>query len=206
MSDLAIIVPMKDPMASKTRLADTLQDAERARLAKLLFRRTLSKLASLRTRLPFGLGVVTASSQAAWLAELYGAEVIREAPVTDLNAAISQAAHWATEQGYGRLCVLPSDLAAPETRDLERLISERSEMVTICPSTDLGTNALMVPLPNRFAFAYGRNSAEAHARAAEEAGLSAKVWDLESLRLDIDTGECLAQAKRQVPELTGFGA
>ena len=44
MTSTLITVPMKDPAASKTRLAHAISGRERVRLAQLLFRRTLTFL------------------------------------------------------------------------------------------------------------------------------------------------------------------
>jgi len=70
-----------------------------------------------------------------------------------------------------------------------------------CPSADLGTNALLAPLPCPFRFQYGLNSVVHHRRAAERAGLWPVILPLESLRIDVDTVEDLGHLLARNPQL-----
>ena len=61
-----LLVPMKDPEKSKTRLRDTLNLKDRAYLAKSLFKRTLQILkivANNNARLRLDLAVISASPE-----------------------------------------------------------------------------------------------------------------------------------------------
>ena len=202
-ADCLLVVPMKDPAASKTRLSATLPAGERRRLARLLFRQTLTVLLQTRKSAPFDLAVVTGSEEATAIAQEMGVGVISEGHETTLTGAVSEAADWAAAQGYASLCIVPADLAAPDPRDVERLITTglRDKRALICPSTDLGTNALFVAPPTAMPFAYGPRSATRHLENAERAGLNPALLPLESLRFDIDTSACLERAMREVPGL-----
>jgi len=195
-----IIVPMKDPARSKTRLSTVLDARERVDLARCLFCRGLTVLQEAQTQTDFDLAVVTASTEVRALAGDAGVPVITEVPGETLSAAIEQAATWATEHGYQRLGVIPADLAAPNPGDVARLLAAAAPVV-VCPSLYGGTNALLVAPPRAIPFCYGPHSAWRHIEAAETLGLPALTLPLDSFRLDIDTSSCLARALRGEPSL-----
>ncbi|MCV6594072.1 MAG: 2-phospho-L-lactate guanylyltransferase [Silicimonas sp.] len=195
-----ITIPMKDPDASKTRLATTLSDPARARLATLLYQRSLEFLAPLAAEVDATLSVVTGSPTSAALARAHGAEVIDEPAGTDLSGAVTTAAQWAAASGFSRLCIIPADLVAPQADDMRRFLQSTAP-VTLCPSIDMGTNALMVAPPDAIPFHYGKNSARLHRDAAAARGLTARLMPLDSLRFDLDTADCLTRARDHLPEL-----
>lgn len=182
MTRTLITVPMKAPERSKTRLADRLSQPERTRLARHLFRNTLSTLSQIAE---VDLAIVTASQEAALLARSQGAQVIMDQD-QGLNAALDTAAHWAEANGYDRLCILPADLAAPDPQDIAALLASDAD-VTLCPAADRGTNALLLSPPRAIPFCYGPASADRHRAAACSAGLRVSVRSLSSLTHDIDT-------------------
>ncbi|MCY4259300.1 MAG: 2-phospho-L-lactate guanylyltransferase [Rhodobacteraceae bacterium] len=192
-----IVVPMKDPAQSKTRLATVLAVGERADLAKRLFCRTLAILResqmTVSGELAFDLAVVTASQEIRALADDAGVTVISEESGGSLGAAVGQSADWAARHDYTRLGIIPADLAAPDPEDLRRLLA-RHEPVVVCPSLYAGTNALLVAPPGAIPFCYGPHSAERHLAAARTLGLAACSINLDSFRLDIDTSDCLSTA------------
>lgn len=195
-----ITVPMKAPSASKTRLAASLDDKARARFARLLYHRTLRFLAPIAAQTGADLAVVTGSESAADIARGQGVAVIREGPASGLSAALAQAATWALAKGYGRLCVIPADLAAPLDRDVLRLL-ESPAPVTICPAVDMGTNALLVTPPDALRFCFGPRSALRHREQAEARGLHPVMMPLESLSFDVDTTGGLRRAIDEVPDI-----
>ncbi|MEM9969781.1 MAG: 2-phospho-L-lactate guanylyltransferase [Pseudomonadota bacterium] len=199
MKKTVIVVPMKDPAASKTRLAGALDGPARARLASLLFSRTLDFLAEVACETGAACAVVTSSDTAKGMAEAAGFTVIDEPANSTLNGAARRAARWAEGQGYARLCLIPADLAAPRRADVLALLASEAD-VTVCPSADRGTNALLLAPPTAIKFHFGPRSAARHMKAAQ--GLDARLMPLDSLSFDIDTTDCLARAQRLVPELS----
>ncbi|MEM6941239.1 MAG: 2-phospho-L-lactate guanylyltransferase [Pseudomonadota bacterium] len=194
-----ITVPIKEAAAAKTRLAGDLTPAARVRLVDLLFRRTLDVVQPL-TGAAVDLAVITGCPRAASVAEARGLRVIAEPPGAGLNGAVCEGARRAEAEGYDRLCVIPADLAAPDPADLLRLLASRAA-VTVVPSTDLGTNALLIAPPGAITFHYGPQSAQKHLRAAEARGLTTCLMPLDSLSFDIDTSACLARAIQTAPEI-----
>ncbi|MEL6551328.1 MAG: 2-phospho-L-lactate guanylyltransferase [Pseudomonadota bacterium] len=200
MTKTLIAVPMKDPVEAKTRLAGSLGDAQRARLAEALFARTLAFLRPVVMAHGAELVVVTRSRRIRALADAAAVNVIEEGAVATLSGAATAAGAWAAARGFDRICLIPADLAAPLESDVARLLYARAEVV-ICPSEDGGTNALAVSPPDALAFHYGPGSAEAHESEAAQRGLSRAVLPLRSLSFDIDTSEGLARARAIVPAL-----
>ncbi|MEM9550938.1 MAG: 2-phospho-L-lactate guanylyltransferase [Pseudomonadota bacterium] len=203
MTGCLVVVPMKDPALSKTRLGPDLDPAARASLARLLLSRTLDLLTDLKAATAFDLAVVTASREVTGLAARKGVAVIRETERPGLNGALATAARHAETHGFRSFCALPADLAAPDPADILRLLSFAGEKDTafVCPSVDRGTNALLVTPPNAMAFRFGAGSARRHLEEAEAQGLTARLLPLESLKYDIDTAAHLARAARRLPEL-----
>ena len=187
-----VVVPMKDPRRAKSRLSGDLDGRERARLARHLFERTLQLLSDLRAGdggPAFDVGVVTGTAEVAARAAAYGARAIDEGREAGLSAAVSVAAAAAKALGYGRMVVLPADLAAPDPADIATLLGLDlgARGLALCPSRDHGTNALLVTPPDLIAFAYGQRSFHAHGAAGRAAGVVPVVLPLESLRWDIDS-------------------
>lgn len=191
-----IVVPMKDPRRSKTRLARALNDRDRASLALRLFQQSLERLATIRARhqAAFDVAVVTECTQIAGIARRMGACVVHDDGTTGLNGALERAGRFAEQHGYDSIGVLPADLAAPALQDIEKCVTYDLPPggVLLCPSTDKGTNAFVAPLPLAFPFSYGPKSFLVHLDRAEAAGLSPIVAPWTSLRFDVDTAEDLA--------------
>ncbi len=204
-----VVVPMKDPAISKTRLRSSLKPSQRSSLARLLYKRTLEtlKLAQeLGDSTAFDLAVVTNSKEAEELALSYDVTVIDEGPVQSLSLAVSTAAQWAQSNGYGALCMFPADLAAPDPSEIYRFVTLGLETgsAIVCPSTDMGTNGLFLAPPTAIDFSFGENSAVLHLQALKNAGISSKILPLESLKIDIDTSDCLEQSAERIETLSSL--
>ena len=195
-----ITVPMKDPALAKTRLATTLSPSARHKLARLLYRRTLELLQNVAATAGADLAVVTQAAETLALAQEFGAYPIVEPSPPDLCESVYAASQWAIGRGYTRLCVIPADLVAPAQDELLDFLQSPAQ-VTICPSADQGTNALLLSPPDAIDFRYGPASALAHFAAAEAAGLAPRWMPLASLQFDLDHCEDLSRALVQVPAM-----
>ncbi|MEM7438963.1 MAG: 2-phospho-L-lactate guanylyltransferase [Pseudomonadota bacterium] len=202
-ADTMIVVPMKDPSLSKSRLRERLDAGQRERLARLMLHKTLDLLSQLDG---VEMAVVTGSDEAATIARTHGVRVIFEpAGCGSLSAALEHAASIAQAEGYKRLCVLPADLAAPKLDDLHALLACQVS-VAVCPAADYGTNALLLKPPRAVRFRYGPQSARLHMEEAEKVGLHAVWMPLDSLSLDVDTSACLDEAADIAPEIRALVA
>ena len=202
MTKTLIVVPMKDLSASKTRLAGTLSNGVRNKLVRLLYEKTLNFLIPIADLERVEIAVVTKCNYAKNIAKKLGVQIIEEPSNLGLSDAIFHSAITAKAMGFERLCVIPADLAAPLASDLIAMLNSETP-VTICPSSDLGTNALVVSPPDAIPFRYGSRSSLSHLQEANEKGIRACVMKLDSFTLDIDTNKCLARAIRVVPEIAG---
>lgn len=205
-AETLIVVPMKELHLAKTRLEGALDGAERRRLARQLFERTLRLIIMMRgSEDPptCDIAIVTRDPAIRARAGSLGVRVIEENKGAGLNEAIAQAARTAKAAGYRRMCVLPADLAVPDPQDIRILLSQNlgESGVALCPSRDFGTNALLAAPPDAIGFAYGEHSFHAHCRNAESAGIKPVVLPLESLRWDIDSSGDLAELANVAPEL-----
>lgn len=196
---LSIVIPMKNPECSKTRLAKVLSPSERKLLALYLFEKNLSFFQQMYPQ--HNLLVVTESQEIQQIAEGYGAEVLIEAQrekqheQSGLNAAVSQAARYNAERGFDSQLVIPGDIQALDLGEMETLLNHRvsERSVIVCPSYDGGTNAIMTTPPDVMPFCFGPNSSRKHLLAAFEAGLHTRRVFLESLSHDIDRPEDLSR-------------
>ena len=191
-----LLVPMKDPEKSKTRLRDTLNLKDRAYLAKSLFKRTLQILkivANNNASLSLDLAVISASPEIIDLSKSNKLLSILETGTQSLKNATEIAKVWATNKGYRSICILPADLANPDPEEIISFLKEANSnrFVTLSPSADLGTNALHISLPTNFNFRYGKKSFLRHIKAAEKLGVRPKILPLPSLKYDIDTSNDL---------------
>ena len=205
MTKTLIVVPMKNLSASKTRLAGTLSNSARSKLVHLLYEKTLKFLIPIAEMEKVEIAVVTKCNYAKNIANKLGVQIIEEPSNLGLSNAIFHSANTAKAMGFERLCVIPADLAAPLASDLTAVLKSEAA-VTICPSNDLGTNALVVSPPDVIPFRYGARSSLSHLQEANEKGIRARVMKLDSFTLDIDTNKCLARAIRVVPEIAGVCA
>ncbi len=194
---LLILIPMKDPSRAKSRLASGLSEGERSTLSMMLFKAVVERIKAalasadhLTTQIDvIDIAVVSSSNVIRQLAEELDILFLPEAGDRGLNDALQAASECALRQGYGRLCILPGDLADPTAQDIISLLSYPVDARTIivCPSEDLGTNALVLPLPSPMPFSFGPDSFLRHFGQAADLGLMPVILPLKSLRRDIDT-------------------
>ncbi|TLP44322.1 2-phospho-L-lactate guanylyltransferase [Cohaesibacter sp. CAU 1516] len=201
-----LVIPMKDPKDAKTRLGSGLDQRERGDLALSLFGILVQRIQTVlaaRAKAQgianaIDLAVVSASPTLKAAAERLAIRHIPEGPTRGLSAALQHAADEAHALGYGSLCILPGDLADPKPADLSRLIDHAvaGQTAVICPSSDWGTNALLLPLPNPIHFQFGEKSFHNHYRAMADAGLTPILLPLTSLRFDVDRLDDLRHLSR----------
>ncbi|MFN8473232.1 MAG: 2-phospho-L-lactate guanylyltransferase [Anaerolineae bacterium] len=194
MSRIAAIVPAKPLARAKTRLGDTLNDAERADVAARLLERVLAALHAARGI--DSVWVVGGDEQVRDLAARHGAEYIEE-PGHDLNESLSLALDRLPSEVTHAL-LLPMDLPFLTGEALDLLIDDASQDgtdVLIAPDRwGHGTNALLVVRPFRLQPAFGVESLARHLAAAASEGLAVAVFYSRDLAFDIDTPADLAEA------------
>lgn len=189
------LVPLKDLVAAKTRLAGILRPSERRALAQAMVEDVLAVLAAH----PEIVRVVLLSDDpgAHLLAAEYGAEYWPESGFAGggLNALLTAAAQRLLEQGSDALVILHGDLPLLQAEDLSAVLRqhrEGGELIIGCDRAGSGTNLLVLnggTLPD---LCFGENSCALHLAAARRAGIPVRVLRRPGIGLDIDEPADLA--------------
>ena len=183
---LCIVIPMKDPSQSKSRLSCVLDNTERQSLALNLFQNTLTFL---NRHFPqVAILVVTPAKSIAAIATDYGCQVLLESSAKGLNNALSSAAAECMALNYSSQLVLPADIVTLDVAEFSLLLNcpRETPSVVICPAVDGGTNALISTPPNVIPFSYGANSSGCHYQSAKRAKVARQFINLDKLALDLD--------------------
>lgn len=195
-NSLWVVIPVKPLTESKQRLASVYDAAARRALAQALFEQTLQTV--LRARGIARVLVVSRDRAVLQRAREAGAVPIMEL-TRGLNDALEHARQHAVANGAGALLVLPIDLPALTTADVENMIALGAPppCVVLAPARrDGGTNALLLNPAGLIPFAFGERSASEHRERAEQLGASIVVYDNENIARDLDEPEDLALLSR----------
>ncbi|NQZ30661.1 MAG: 2-phospho-L-lactate guanylyltransferase [Oceanospirillaceae bacterium] len=184
---LCILIPMKSPQQSKQRLAPVLAPQERQSLALNLFHNTLKFLQQHFSHI--SVLVVTPCADIAKIARQYHAQVVLETAATGLNSAIRCGTQGCIEQGFAAQLLIPADIIDLDVDEFKQLINRprAARSVTVCPSRDGGTNALLSSPPDIIDFQFGANSSRRHLESARQLQLEWRELKLDKLALDLDT-------------------
>ena len=189
------VVPVRDGVSGKSRLAHALDRSARRRVVTALARHVVGTLLA-----SDGIGrVVVVTADVAFarevLAELPdGPETLAQpAGLRGLNPALDLAREQALEvaPASARLLVAHADLPALTTDDVAAVLAagESSDVVVATDRHDAGTNLLLIPLQDApgFRFRFGPGSRAAHVAEAERHGLRAVVVRRPGTAADLDT-------------------
>lgn len=176
------IVPVKALSGAKSRLAPVLSPEARRRLTlemltdvlTVLFNSDLDRIL-----------VVTPDDEVVASARNWGAEVLIERPVTELNEAVRAGLGVAKAARMSRALVVPADVPLLSVGEVDAVFQSPARVVLV-PSADGGTNALFMSPFNKLELAYGPDSCARHLQAAHEHGLTTEVLTLPGLGADID--------------------
>ena len=189
------VLPIKSFGAAKTRLAGRLGSGSRQAVAQAMFCDTLYSL----RRVPgiAAIAVVTSDKVAESAAVGHAVTLLRDDRETGHNTAAEIGLRHALESGFERVLLGPGDTPLLDPGEVAGLL-ERSEAsgvgVAIVPDRHgEGTNGLLISPPDAFSPSFGPDSLRRHVERAERAGLRHSVEPLESLALDVDTPEDLAE-------------
>jgi 2-phospho-L-lactate guanylyltransferase len=184
---VAAIIPVKSFLNAKQRLAPILTRTERALLAEMMFRDTLSQ--TLRARGLEAIYVVTADDLVSHIAASQGARIALEAGEKGETEAVRFALETVKKEGIQTALVIPADIPLLRARDLESLLREETTppSALLVPSHDQkGTNLLMLSPPDVMELRFGSDSFCYHLKEAARRGLNPKILLNERIALDID--------------------
>ncbi len=188
--DCLIVVPMKSLDESKSRLEKYIPREIINKIVLKLFLNTITIIQKTTNSIEknYKLAVVTKSNEIVNLIKKKNLTIIDDTSASFLSDSIRISSIWAKNNGFSSICIIPADIANPDLSDLITLFSypKKNRSAVICPSYDLGTNAMIISPPNSISYDYGKNSFLKHLESANNAGLNPVILNLKSLKYDID--------------------
>jgi len=200
--DLWAIVPIKELVRAKERLASVLSSELRRALMLAMLEDVLAAITE--TPKLAGLAVVTVDPAARPLAISYGARVIETGARDGHTGAVAAAARLLSAEGHPGILTLPGDVPLVTAAEITQLLAAHRPVpaFTIAPSCDeRGSNAIICSPPDAVPLRFGEDSFVPHLHAAEGRGIRPTVLRLPGIALDVDTPDDLA-AFAGVPSAT----
>jgi len=188
--DLWAVVPVKERVSAKERLAPLLRPEVRQALALAMLEDVLAAVTG-APRIA-GLMVVTVDPEAGRLAAGYGARLIEAGARGGHTGAVTAAARLIAAEGRAGMLTLPGDIPLVTPGEISSILAAHSPApsFTIVPSHDeRGSNAIACSPPDAVPLRFGENSFYPHLEAAEACGIRPNVVHLPGVALDIDNPE-----------------
>ena len=188
--DLWVVVPVKERVSAKERLAPMLRPETRQALALAMLQDVLAAVAA--TPGIAGLVVLTVDAEAGRLAASYGGRVIEAGARGSHTGAVTTAARLLAAEGCTGMITLPGDIPLVTPAEIESLLTAHlpAPSFTIVPSHDEhGSNAIACSPPDGVPLRFGENSFYPHLQTAEAYGIQPNVLHLPGIALDIDNPE-----------------
>ncbi len=184
------VVPLKAPDGAKSRLAESLELAERQELARWMATRTLSALRA--SGMIAQLAVVSPDETTlAWAREQGAIPIVQTAG--DLNAGLALGRAWAEEQHADALLITLGDLpllAPGEVAAFVALADNHKRLIALAPDdAGQGTNALLARPPALAPLAFGVGSLAHHQALARAAAVEPLLFPSPGFGFDVDTPE-----------------
>lgn len=204
------VVPLRDGVSGKSRLAAVLDGDSRRRLVRVLARHVVTTLLA-----SDGIGrVVVVTADPVFTREtLAGLEVeVLEQPADrpGLNGALEHAREVLAARGSGPLLVAHADLPALTPEDVAALLAEDAPVVIATDRYRSGTNLLLLASEaseptgaGDFRFRFGVGSLAAHVAEAEAHGLEVTVVHRPGTAVDLDTADDWSQLPDEVRTAVG---
>ncbi len=205
------VIPVKTLNESKQRLSSVFNPQERRQLTLAMLNDVLNALKGSKIKKT----VISATDpEVHQIAEKLS--IAYFSPSQDgLNQAIDQATTWCIKDGADSVLVLPADLPFLTIQEINQVInigSAESSLIVICPSWDLGTNALFQKSTKQISAHFGPNSFIEHTRQAYCNSVSVWIHFSPGFSTDIDSEKDLrklfeiksdTECKKVIEKLTG---
>ena len=193
-----IVVPMKDPSTSKSRLKVNMDQEFCEKIATLMFERTVQLLRQNFPHIP--LLVVTESTPIARYSVNTGCIVLCEASPPGLNISAWSAAQWGQHHKFDSQILIHADLPLLSQQEIEKTIagvSKHEKSIAICKSWSGGTSILATRQPDVINFRFGSGSYVRHLEAAQVQGVPVTELGFLGASMDLDTDVDLAEILNQ---------
>ena len=185
---------MKSLAEAKMRLADVLDQRERAELALAMLVDVIT--ACNDSEMFDRIAVVSGDSDVFWQVRELGAMPVAEpATLSGLNDGLTFGVRYLARRiGADEVVIFPADVPLVRPVDICTVVNALSgaalagadRRVVLVRAVDNGTNALALRPPEVIAMRFGINSASAHRAEAEGAGVECVKLELERLAFDVD--------------------
>lgn len=182
-----VILPVKEMVGAKQRLAPRLSPEERIALMRIMLRDVLTALSAAQGLA--GIAMVTLDPWAGALAQEYGARIITEGARAGHTGAVTAAASALQAEGIAAILTLPGDIPAVQTPEIEALSAAvtSAPAFIIAPAHDeKGSNAILMSPPNAVKLRFGEDSYFPHLAAARAARIAPQILRLPGIAMDID--------------------
>lgn len=187
------IVPVKRFGTAKTRLSEVLGPHERGRMAEAMLADVLAALG--RSERIERTIVVSGEAAAERAAEAAGCVLLPDREDAGHSAAAALGVRAALARGAESVALLPGDCPLLRASELDEALATLAPPVAaIVPDRHgSGTNGLLLSPPDTIAPAFGPGSRERHLELARRAEVEARVAEIPSLALDLDTADDLRE-------------
>ena len=183
----ALLIPIKDPLNAKTRLAEVLSEEERRRFAWAMFEDVSQAIAGAQK--PDRVFLVTNFAPAIERGRKQGWDVLTEQSQISESESVDWASRVLAERGFDTVMRLPADLPLVRAEDIEEILSIEvdSPGALLVPSREgSGTNAIVRRPPTLFPSRFGPNSLHLHKQEATRIGVECVIVNNNRIGLDID--------------------
>lgn len=185
------ILPVKEFSHAHERLAGTISDADRSRLAEELFLDMMIKVRRCKTI--DDVLIVTSDSEVVRHAKWVGIDVLSLAEDPGHSDAAIRGIRDAVAGDFERVAILPTDCPLFDPAEFDAHLGRTPRAALIVPDRDhTGTNALILTPPNCFEPAFGSESLVRHTGRARASGVSFALEEIGGLADDLDSPEDLA--------------
>ena len=186
------VLPVKRFGAAKQRLGGSIGEARPA-LAEAMLSDVLDALA--RSERILRVLVVSGEPAAQRAAESHDVEWLDDPDDAGHPEAARIGVAAALEAGEACAALLPGDCPLLDPGELDRAIGAlRAGVVGIVPDRHgTGTNGLLLAPPDAIAPSFGPGSCERHLELARRSGVEPRLFEIESLALDLDTPDDLTE-------------
>ncbi len=197
-----ILVPIKDLLSAKQRLAAVLDQDRRTQLAQAMLQDVLDAVAAVPSRPPVAL--VTSDPFATEQAARYRFEVIRDDENLGETQAIATATAICRQRGAEFTLVLPGDIPLVTAEEIRAVLDaappDGGAGCVLVPAADgRGSNAVLRRPCDLFPLRFGNDSFLPHRAAAEATGKPCVILELPGIALDVDRAAELALLLRRKP-------
>jgi len=180
-----ILIPVKNKLNAKQRLAPLLSPEERHQLAQAMLEDVLDAVAAVPERPPVSL--VTSDDHARALAQQHGFAIVEDRDDAGETAAIEMATRVCVGRGVPWTLVIPGDAPLASADEISAILSVAPKKGSVLASDHkgLGSNAVLRAPADLFPLRFGDHSYAPHLAAAQIMGPVVQLR-LPGLALDID--------------------